>query len=229
MTTYYSSIDLQPQVVLPAPRIYSEGKTAHTLICVGAMEMMYKAQDVLIRASALCAQRGLDVRLVLAGDGKMRKGLEILTRALGIENRTTFTGQLSTESEINAALDKADLFVLPSRSEGLPRAMIEAMARGLPCIGSDVGGIPELISASSLVPADDAPALAAKIEEVLTTPGRMQRMSKENLERIPDYSEENLRHRRQAFYNHLELETSRWNAGGAAPLSASNALEVTNR
>ena len=95
--------------------------------------------------------------------------------------------------------------------------MIEAMARGLPCIGSNVGGIPELISASSLVPPDDVPALAAKIHEVLTTPGRLQRMSKENLDRVPEYSEDVLRLRRQAFYAHLASETERWNAGQALP------------
>jgi glycosyltransferase involved in cell wall biosynthesis len=190
---------------------------------------MYKRQDVLIKACALCVQRGLDLRLVLVGDGKMRKHLEELAREIGMTSRTTFSGQLSREGQITDALDKADLFVLPSRTEGLPRAMIEAMARGLPCIGSDVGGIPELISASSLAPPDDVPALAAKIQEVLTSPGRLQQMSKENLDRVPEYSEDVLRDRRKAFYSHLASETTRWNAAGSLPALADGTLGVANR
>jgi glycosyltransferase involved in cell wall biosynthesis len=229
LTTYYSSIDLRPHVVANEPRNYSMSQTEYTLICVGAMEVMYKRQDVLIKACALCVQRGLDLRLVLVGDGKMRKRLEELAREIGMTSRTTFSGQVSREGQITDALDKADLFVLPSRTEGLPRAMIEAMARGLPCIGSDVGGIPELISASFLVPPDDVPALAAKIQEVLTTPGRLREMSKENLSRIPEYSEDILRHRRQAFYDHLSSETARWNAAGSLPVLADGTLGVANR
>jgi len=68
MTTYYSSIDLGSSVVTEKPRTYSEGQTAFTLICVGAMEVMPKAQDILIKACALCVKRRLDLRLVLVGD-----------------------------------------------------------------------------------------------------------------------------------------------------------------
>lgn len=140
--------------------------------------------------------------------------------------RVTFAGQLANESQITRALDNADLFALPSRTEGLPRAMIEAMARGLPCIGSDVGGIPELIPSDSLVPADDAPALAAKIFEVLTDSARMARMSKENLARVAEYSEDVLRDRRQAFYRHLAAETLKWNNNGLLPTGPDNRFEM---
>jgi glycosyltransferase involved in cell wall biosynthesis len=193
------------------------------------MEVLYKAQDVLIRACGLCVAHGLDLHLVLVGDGKMRRGLEILANKVGIAGRTTFAGQLSCEEEVTQALDQADLFVLPSRAEGLPRAMIEAMARGLPCIGSNVGGIPELISPESLTPPDDAPALAAKIEEVLRMPGRMRQMSEENLERISMYSEEVLTGRRRTFYSHLASETARWYAAGALSVPAEGGMRTANR
>jgi len=63
----------------------------------------------------------------------------------------------------------------------MPRAMIEAMARGLPCIGSAVGGIPELLSSEDLVSRGDAGALALKIMEVVSQPDRMTRMSDEQI------------------------------------------------
>jgi glycosyltransferase involved in cell wall biosynthesis len=226
MTTHYSSTKLKRSLITGSPREYSGTKKTHIVISIGAMEMLPKAQDILIKACATCVQRGWDLRLVLVGDGKMRHSLEVLAREVGMAARITFTGQLASEDQITRALDKADLFALPSRTEGLPRAMIEAMARGLPCIGSDVGGIPELISSDSLVPPDDAPALAAKIGDVLSDCGRMTRMSKENLERVTEYTDDVLRSRREAFYRHLASETARWDRDGLLPGCSEATLEM---
>ena len=107
-------------------------------------------------------------------------------------------------------LDSADLFVLPSRTEGLPRALVEAMARALPCIGSAVGGIPELLDASDLVPAGDSAALAAKIQEVLRDPLRMEKMSRRNLAGAQEFVDSVLAERRRRFYQHVRDYTQRW-------------------
>jgi glycosyltransferase involved in cell wall biosynthesis len=74
------------------------------------------------------------------------------------------------------------------------------MARGLPCIGTTVGGIPELLPPEDLVPPNDPYALAAKIKEVLRSPERMARMSMRNLQKAQEYREEVLQARRRAFY-----------------------------
>jgi glycosyltransferase involved in cell wall biosynthesis len=84
-------------------------------------------------------------------------------------------------------LDKADVFVLPSYQEGLPRAMIEAMARALPCIGSTVGGIPELLNQEDMIPPGNVAALADKIRSVVTNPERMNMMSARNWEKAKKY------------------------------------------
>ena len=89
-------------------------------------------------------QAGHDLTLRVVGDGKRRPDLEALAAQLNCRERIVFAGQLPSTAIIGE-LDRADLFVLPSRQEGLPRAMIEAMARALPCIGSDVAGFPELL------------------------------------------------------------------------------------
>jgi len=102
------------------------------------------------------------------------------------------------------------MFVLPSRVEGLPRAMIEAMARALPCIGSSVGGIPELLAPEDIVPPGDIKALADKIREVLSTPGRLEKMSARNLEHARQYSEDALRINRNRLYRHLKEITTNW-------------------
>ena len=73
--------------------------------------------------------------------------------------------------------------------------MIEAMARALPCIGSTVGGIPELLPAEDMVPPGDADGLARKISEIVSDSQRMQRMSARNLARAGDFQEDVLRER----------------------------------
>jgi glycosyltransferase involved in cell wall biosynthesis len=139
-----------------------------------------------------------------------------------LQEHVQFKGQLPAGKAVQAELDNADLFVLPSRTEGLPRAMIEAMARALPCIGSEVGGIRELLTADDMFPPDDVPALAAKIREVVSAHRRMEQMSQRNLAVAGDYREEILWERRRAFYEHVRDETAAWlgKEAEAVPLPA---------
>jgi glycosyltransferase involved in cell wall biosynthesis len=181
-----------------------------TLIIVGTLAQLYKAPDILIEAVGACVQEGLDLELVLVGDGKHRQELELQAADCGLNGHVRFLGQLPAGDAVRAQLDQADLFVLPSRQEGLPRAMIEAMARALPCIGSTVGGIPELLLAEDLVPPDDAPALARKIREVVTDSTRMAHMSARNLKKAQEYRDEVLRERRTAFYRFVREKTKAW-------------------
>ncbi len=115
------------------------------LVTVGAYDHLYKAPDVLLDAMAVCMRAGMDLRLTASVDGKRRPDLERRGRDLGLENRVRFCGALPGPAAVRAELDAADVFVLPSRQEGLPRALVEAMARALPCVGSSIGGIPELL------------------------------------------------------------------------------------
>jgi glycosyltransferase involved in cell wall biosynthesis len=185
-------------------------KSSWKLISVGSLEHLYKAQDVQIDALARCRRQGLDVELILVGDGQHRSALAQRAADLGIAPHVHFRGQLASGEPIRVELDKADLFLLPSRQEGLPRAMIEAMARALPCIGSTVGGIPELLPSEDMVPPGDAEALARKIAEVATDPQRMSRMSARNLERAGDFQEDVLRERRIEFYRYVRERTQEW-------------------
>lgn len=208
-TTYFSSVSLSGSAFAPSPKI-PINRTSFTLITVGTLDQLYKGVDVLIDAVALCLKRGLNLRLVVVGDGRHRRDLEVRCRKRGIEDRVSFIGQLPAGEPVRAQLDQADLFVLASRQEGLPRAMIEAMARGLPCIGTTVGGIPELLPPEDMVPPNDAGALAAKIEEVLANPERMAQMALRNWEKAKEYREEVLRERRLAFYRRVREITEEW-------------------
>jgi glycosyltransferase involved in cell wall biosynthesis len=137
-----SDVILGPGALAAEPRMYYSPQVSFQLVTVGSLQQMYKGTDVLIGAVAACVQQGLDLTLHVVGDGKHRPELEALAEYLGISERVRFRGELPAPI-VRAELDAADMFVLPSRTEGLPRAMIEAMARGLPCIWTNLGGKPE--------------------------------------------------------------------------------------
>src|SRR4029079_12805478 len=105
------------------------------------------------------------VFLVVVGDGKYRAELERRAAAMNIRERVRFAGYLERE-EVTRELDAADVFVLPSRCEGLPRAVIEAMARGLPCIATNIGGIPELLEPRDLGTPGSVEMLSGAIVDV---------------------------------------------------------------
>jgi glycosyltransferase involved in cell wall biosynthesis len=170
---------------------------------IGSLARLYKGPDVLLSATALCRSLGLDFELVLVGDGRHAEQMKALAIRLGVDDRTQFVARLPFGEAIFDFLDTLDLFVMPSRAEGLPRAMLEAMARGCPCIGSDVGGIPELLAAEDLVPPNDHEALARKIMEVTADPERMKAMSARNLARAKEFDPEVLRNMRLAFYHYV--------------------------
>jgi len=217
-STYYSSVDLPSEAFISdkalaerLAKLIEKGSlnSPKCLISVGTLAQLYKGQDVFLKAFARCIREGLDLELLMIGDGAYREYLENLANKLGIKAEVKFLGQLPREVVLQQ-LREADLFVLPSKTEGLPRAMIEAMACGLPCIGSTVGGIPELLPSEDLVPPDDIEALAQKIEEVVRDPARMRQMAERNLRTAQDYRPEVLQVRREQFYKKVRELTEKW-------------------
>ena len=211
LATHYSDIELPQSAFASVPRRPRQNDRAR-IIFVGTLAQLYKAPDALIDAVATCCAEA-DVELVIVGSGRHQLELEQRAKARGVGHRVHFRGQLITPPDVRAELDRADLFVLPSRQEGLPRAMIEAMARALPCIGSNVGGIPELLAAEDTVPPNNVPALASKIMEVLQQPGRMQQMAARNFIKAGEYRDDVLNARRLQFYEFLRTRTEDWLKG----------------
>lgn len=202
-TTHYSSIELPPEAVVEQVRNDFVG--ASRLVFVGSLAVRYKGPDILLRALAQC--RRVAPTLTLIGDGRERAGLEGLARELGLTDRVLFRGQVPAGAAVRRELDAADLFVLPSRADALPRAMIEAMARGLPCIGTRVGGIPELLDDADLVTPGSARALAVSLETMLGDPARMARAANRNWRRAREFTAAILSARRREFYQQVLSRT----------------------
>ncbi len=103
-----------------------------------------KGQAILLEALAELVRSGLDITATLVGDGPKRAELERLATELGIAGRVTFTGSVG-QDQIRSYYAAADIFCLPSFAEGVPVVLMEAMASGLPVIGTRVTGVPELV------------------------------------------------------------------------------------
>ena len=128
-----------------------------------------KGHDVAIRSVARLREMGRDVRLRIVGGGPEGATLQSLVEQLGLDSAVEFTGSVS-EDQVMAFLRTADAFVLASRMEALGVVYMEAMALGLPTIGTDVGGVSEVITHEHdglLVPPDDPEALAAAIARLI--------------------------------------------------------------
>jgi len=182
----------------------SAGERSWHLGFIGSLEQLYKAPDIHLRALRLCEVRGLNIRFSMMGEGRHQKDMEKLARRLGVAKSVQFLGQVNGADQVNHFLDQLDLFLMASRSEGLPRALIEAMARGCPAIGSSAGGIFELLAAEDLVKPGSAGQLAAKIVEVLSSPARLRRMARRNLEVSQAFGPERLEPLRRGFLQELQ-------------------------
>lgn len=105
----------------------------------------HKGIDCFLRAAALVLRAAPQTRFLVVGDGPQRRELEDLTRSLGIAQSVTFTGFMENPSDIPRVLAGMDVFVLPSQREGFGMVFAEAMAMGVPVVGSKIAPITEVV------------------------------------------------------------------------------------
>jgi glycosyltransferase involved in cell wall biosynthesis len=150
------------------------------VLFIGVLER-YKGVDVLLRAWLTVVSAIPDAELMIVGKGTRSRELRRLVASSGLERSVCFIEPVHQE-ELCSLLDQASCLVLPSRSEGLGRVILESMARARPVVGSSVGGIPELIKdgcTGRLVAPDDPAALAAALISVLGDPPSAEKMGHE--------------------------------------------------
>lgn len=149
-----------------------------------------KGVDVLIKAFAQIAAKSEGTTLVIAGDGREREDLELLARSTPASDRIHFLGSVRGENK-RWLLQNATCVVAPTRTwEGMPVVVLEALACGRPVIGTNVGGIVDLVRTGEngvIVEPEDADGLATAIIELLNDPVRRSRLSKGASESIGRY------------------------------------------
>jgi glycosyltransferase involved in cell wall biosynthesis len=138
------------------------------VITTGAL-VGHKDHATLVRSAQIAARRRPDLHWAIVGEGDLRGALEGLIRELALEGRVHLLGEVPDAVRLVAA---ADLFVMSSAMEGLGTSILDAMALGIPVVGTDAGGIPELLQggAGRLVPPRDPAALADAVLSVLEDP-----------------------------------------------------------
>ena len=147
-------------------RVLTPGKDSGRILFVGRLEKM-KGVDTLLRAFAAVKGEGVHLRIV--GDGSQRQALERLTEELGIGDRVTFVGFVPV-NHVYEEFAKAQIFCGLSRSEALGNVFLEAQAEGCAVIGTNVGGIPDIVQdgmTGILVPPDDVGAAARAMQKLI--------------------------------------------------------------
>ncbi|KVK89309.1 glycosyl transferase family 1 [Burkholderia cepacia] len=172
------------------------------LINVSMMHNRSKGHAALLEAVARLKRKQVAVVLTLVGDGALRAELEALAHTLGIANAVVFRGQVASEAAC-AAVAEHDLFVLPSLQEGMPRAMLEAMAVGTPVLGTRVGGIPEVLPPSDLIRAGSVDAIEAAIEAIARDPARLVDMSARQQAKVAGFAYSALQEKYDAYCRYL--------------------------
>ena len=199
----FTSIDLTPESYASGPRsAESFNRDRPHLVLIGNMQKSWKGHDVLLQAMKRLKDDGLDTRLTVVGYGENQPLYAAMAEQLGLD--VHFTGKLTNGAPVRDVLDQADLFVLPSRQEGLPRALLEAMARGLPAVATRVGGTPELLDDDCLAPPDDPEALADRIRDALSSRQELARRAARNFETARSYRVEEVTRARVAFYRQIK-------------------------
>ena len=164
---------------------------------VGSISSKNKGFTVLLDAFNKLLKKNYDLSIEVVGNNKLDSSVKSNLN----NERVELIGTLTPGISILKWLDAIDIFVIPSYSEGLPRVLIEAMSRALPCFGSNAGGIPELIGFDQIHKAGDSNQLARSIAIVLDNENLMIELAKVNFIRAKSFQETKLQKTRDHYIN----------------------------
>lgn len=166
-----------------------------------AIDTRYKGHEYVIKAIPKLMKMGYNVEYRLAGGVVGQKNstfLADLAKKIGVEDRVIFCGSLSF-SQMPVYYDSLDLYIQPSKQEGLPRAVIEAMSRGCPVIGTNIAGIPELIQEDCLFKKGSSSAIIKSVVSILHSD--LKAICTLNFDKATEYEKEKLIKKRNDFYD----------------------------
>jgi glycosyltransferase involved in cell wall biosynthesis len=198
-TTAVSEFDVPS---FPAKEAHVESRTdpAMQIGLVGAFQNEYKGHRTALRALRQMIDVGVPARLRLIGVGGTERWMAE-ARKLGVEGHVSFEGVLPAGEAVMKWLQDLDIYIQPSLTEGLPRALIEAMAAGRAAFASRVGGIPELLPDDCLHTPGDWKALAKMLVRAAQDPTWRQEAGQANRLKAREYASDVLQERRNAFWS----------------------------
>ena len=174
------------------------------ILFVGSLRTV-KGVKYLIRAMNVIRQKEPKIRLMLVGDGDERQDLEKLTNSLNLADYITFIGEVPNE-EVPQYMAAADIFILPSLSEGFPVVIVEAMAAGIPVVVTDITGLSEIVRDGEngfLFESKNHMELAEKVLLLLQDDELRQRIAQNNRQRVKDYTWNNIIDKLEEVYQEI--------------------------
>lgn len=169
---------------------------------IASLDTKYKGIDTALKSLSLVDEEFI---FEIVGNGPKEKWLKKIKK-YNLDKNVIFKGILQSGTPINNWLKELDLYIQPSYTEGLPRALIEAMSNGVPCLGSDAGGIPELLKPRFIHKVKDYKTFAYQLEEVLSNANLRKEMSEVNLKTAEYYLSDNIQLQREAFIKSIYKE-----------------------
>lgn len=200
----FSGVRLTNDVITSARSEDFFRKVPFRFLSIGRVELQ-KGHLWLINAAIELSKRNElpHWKLDIIGPGAQIPVLRRIVEENQLTDRIKITGSVKWGEELFSYIDRSALFILPSLTEGMPRSLIEAMVRGMPAIGSNTGGIPELLAEEDLVEVGNVEALRNKMAQVMTDPSRLTRMSARNFEKAKDFSVEITKAKKITFWRHI--------------------------
>ncbi|MFD2516573.1 glycosyltransferase [Salinimicrobium flavum] len=200
--SYASNVQIEnfPKIILDQhlAQVFKEKKVLK-LGFVGNISMKYKGLEVLLKALKNVVDTFQNVKLYLVGSGDPAWVTAMINK-YQVKDYVIIVGPLRSGDEVFNFLDSLDLYIQPSLTEGLPRALIEAMSRATPALGSSVAGIPELLSKNCLHKPGDYQNLSTQIITFLKDKKKLAKMAHMNFEESKKYTVEVLEKRRELFF-----------------------------
>lgn len=179
-----------------------KSKQTYKIGLIGSLDTKYKGIDTALKSLSLIDN---DFIFEIVGNGPQEKWLQKIKK-YNLEGKVVLKGAVQSGGPINKWLNELDLYIQPSYTEGLPRALIEAMSNGIPCLGSNAGGIPELLDAKFIHQVKDYKTFSYQLEEVLHNTSLRKEMSDINLKKAEKYLSGNIQRQREAFIKSIYEE-----------------------
>lgn len=199
-STYYSSIEMDDSFFFK-PRELDSNKIEIAHVS-NHIKTFLKGHLSVINTVKLLKDKGFDVVARFAGEGEYINLFMDEAKEIGVDKNIEFVGTLD-KNGLKELLLKSNIMIFPSFSEGLPRVLIEAMAAGLPCLSTPVGGIPELLDDYLLLDPNDVIGFANKTEEIFTNSTLYSQLSSDNYNKALEFEKKTLDEKRNCLYRYL--------------------------
>ncbi|WP_029322704.1 glycosyltransferase family 4 protein [Butyrivibrio sp. AE3004] len=204
-TESYSSVYLTDDCYF-FPKIYEKKEKYRFIHVSNSINSYNKGHMETIDIIAGLNKRGINSTVKFIGDGCWVDKYVEYAKKMGVANKVDFVGRVSGKDKIAKLLHEADVFLLPTHGEGLPRVLLEAMAAGTVCVATKIGSIIEILDDDQMAKKGDTSEFIAKIRELLNNPDRMSVLSVEGYKKSKRYHNKVLQTRRNRFYQKLRNE-----------------------